>query len=65
LFQKRPQRPSIFELPGRRSHQKEGILSNFRTGDGQFDVEKILETAYQVKEVYNQFSPLVTKFIKK
>lgn len=65
MFQNRPQRPSIFELPGRRQPQKEGILSNFRASDGQFDIEKILETAYQVKEVYDQFSPLVTKFIKK
>jgi hypothetical protein len=65
MFQHRPQRPSIFELLGRRKPQKQGILSNFRTSDGQFDIEKILETAYQAKGVYDQFSPLVTKFIKK
>jgi hypothetical protein len=52
-------------LPQRKQTQSEELLSHFRTHEGEFDIEKILDTAYQIKGVYDQFSPFLTKFIKK
>lgn len=52
-------------FPNRRPPQNEGFLSHFRTKDGEFDLDKIIGAAYQVKEAYDQISPLLTKFIKK
>jgi hypothetical protein len=64
MFSNRPRKP-ISILPQRKQTQSEDLLSHFRTQEGEFDIEKILDTAYQIKGVYDQFSPFLTKFIKK
>ncbi|MFB4166231.1 YppG family protein [Alteribacillus sp. JSM 102045] len=50
---------------GQYVHPKSNILSTFQTSDGKLDVEKITTTAQQVMKIYNQVSPMFSKFIKK
>lgn len=46
-----------------KKHQ--GILSMFKTSEGNIDFEKITGTVEQINKLYGQFSPLITKFMNK
>ncbi len=40
-------------------------MSYFRTSEGNLDFIKIAGTAQQAKKMFDQVSPLITKFLKK
>ncbi|MFP7736385.1 YppG family protein [Priestia aryabhattai] len=58
FFPHRFQRPNI-------KQNNQSLLSYFRTSDGNLDFDKIAGTAQQAKGLFNQFSPFITKFLKK
>ncbi|MDO6851877.1 YppG family protein [Priestia megaterium] len=58
FFPHQLQRPNI-------KQNDQSLLSYFRTSDGNLDFEKIAGTAQQAKGLFNQFSPFITKFLKK
>jgi hypothetical protein len=44
---------------------KQDFMSYFRISEGNLDFIKIAGTAQQAKKMFNQVSPLITKFLKK
>lgn len=79
MFPERPIRPiQPFQFPHHKPYQvapvqkKQNLLAQFKTADGNFDIDKITTTAQQVQGIYTQVSPmikqvrpLITKYIKK
>ncbi|MBA2875800.1 YppG family protein [Thermaerobacillus caldiproteolyticus] len=61
--------PPIFpRAPLRRppiKQNKQDFMSYFRTSEGNLDFIKIAGTAQQAKKMFDQISPLITKFLKK
>ncbi|WP_369335305.1 YppG family protein [Priestia megaterium] len=53
-----------FQRPNTKQNNQ-SLLSYFRTSDGNLDFDKIAGTAQQAKGLFNQFSPFITKFLKK
>ncbi|MDC3417963.1 YppG family protein [Aquibacillus salsiterrae] len=58
-------RPSMGPAPKKPNSNIKGLISKFSTEDGSLDIDKITTTAQQVKQIYDQVGPYVTKFIKK
>ncbi|MBM6601105.1 YppG family protein [Priestia megaterium] len=56
--------PHQFQRPNTKQNNP-SLLSYFRTSDGNLDFDKIAGTAQQAKGLFNQFSPFITKFLKK
>lgn len=54
--------PPYQGMQGMGSQQKspaKGVMGYFQNDEGQFDVDKVLNTAGQVANTYQQFSPIV------
>ncbi|PGT79781.1 YppG family protein [Bacillus sp. AFS040349] len=60
-----PRVPYQRPLQGPHVPTSPNFLSHFQTSDGKFDFDKISATAQQIHKLYNQVSPMITKFIKK
>ncbi|WP_240378100.1 YppG family protein [Bacillus piscicola] len=60
-----PTRPFPLQNQAYSPSAKPNVLDSFKTPDGNLDFEKISTTAQQVMNIYNQVSPMITKFIKK
>lgn len=61
----RPNRPPFSPTPKKSNSNFKKLISNFSTEDGSLDFEKITTTAQQVKQIYDQVGPYVTKIVKK
>lgn len=68
-YEKQPMPPSSFAAPPTRRLPQQinspSILSQFKTTDGQLDLEKISITAKQINDIYQQVSPMVRPMITK
>jgi hypothetical protein len=65
---RRPISPFFSPSPLRRppiKQNKQDFMSHFRTSEGNLDFTKIAGTAQQAKKMFDQVSPLITKFLKK
>jgi hypothetical protein len=65
---RRPMPPIFHRDPLRRppiKQNKQDFMSYFRTSEGNLDFKKIAGTAQQAKKMFDQISPLITKFLKK
>ncbi|HLS10491.1 YppG family protein [Lentibacillus sp.] len=60
-----PMRPPRHPMQGPRQSAGQNILNQFRDSEGNLDIDKITTTAQQVGKLYDQVSPLITKFIKR
>jgi hypothetical protein len=58
-----PRRP--ISQPPQVPRKNQDLLSLFRDPDGNIDFHKINGTAKQMKQLYDQVSPLLSKFLKK
>jgi hypothetical protein len=56
-----PRRPQYPTSP----QKKQNLLSLFQDADGNIDFNKISGTAKQMRQLYDQVSPLLSKFLKK
>lgn len=52
-------------MQGKQAYGKPNLLSMFQTPDGSLDFEKISTTVQQINKIYNQVSPMITRFVKK
>jgi hypothetical protein len=61
----------LFQLPKRRylpsQHSEQNLLDLnwWSTEQGMETLDRVVDTAQQIKEVYNQISPIVSGFFKK
>ena len=60
-----PKRPSLF--PARYPTQRQGntkgnVLNMFQDADGNLDFQRIQTTVKQINDIYNQVSPIFSKF---
>jgi hypothetical protein len=65
---RRPMLPIFPRDPLRRppiKQNKQDFMSYFRTSEGNLDFKKIAGTVQQAKKMFDQVSPLITKFLKK
>jgi hypothetical protein len=65
---RRPMPPIFPRGPLRRppiKQNKQDFMSYFRTSEGNLDFKKIAGTVQQAKKMFDQVSPLITKFLKK
>ncbi|WP_199426652.1 YppG family protein [Thermaerobacillus caldiproteolyticus] len=68
MIPRRPISPIFPRNPLRHSpikQNKQNFMSYFRTSEGNLDFIKIAGTAQQAKKMFDQVSPLITKFLKK
>ncbi|WP_456276299.1 YppG family protein [Bacillus sp. AK128] len=56
-----PRRPQQLPSP----QKKQNLLSLIQDADGKIDFNRINGTAKQMRQLYNQFSPLLSRFLKK
>lgn len=61
----RPMFHAPMQQPQATEKKKSSILSQLKTEDGQWDLDKIMKTGSQLQKLYGQVSPLIFKFIKK
>ncbi|MGM8365831.1 YppG family protein [Virgibacillus sp. W0181] len=73
MFPERPRRPGpppphmIFTRPMREQPPKKksaampNLIARFRNPEGQFDMDKITETAFQINKLYSEVSPMISK----
>ncbi|RKQ29662.1 YppG family protein [Oceanobacillus halophilus] len=60
--------PFLFGPPSRQRQQPSNIqalIRMFQTPDGEMDIDKIMGTAQQINGLYQQVSPMISKFIKR
>jgi YppG-like protein len=71
MFPERPRRPMpLLPTRSQRPPQKaqksvSGFIGNFQDAEGNLDISKLTTTGKQIMDLYNQVSPLMTRFIKK
>ncbi|WP_047981118.1 YppG family protein [Ornithinibacillus contaminans] len=74
MFPQRPRRPiqrfartpySIHPYRPRRASSRLPILGDFQHADGNLDFNKLTTTGKQIMDLYGQFSPLISRFIKR
>lgn len=60
-----PFMPPRRSLQGQQNQTKTNLMSMIQDSDGNLDFEKISTTFHQVNQIYNQVSPIISKFRKK
>src|SRR5699024_27051 len=73
MFPGRPRRPFPPHRPmpprrlpyGGSQSPTSNFMSMFKTSEGKMDFEKITTTAQQINKLYQEFSPMISQFLKK
>ncbi|HLR80115.1 MAG TPA: YppG family protein [Bacillota bacterium] len=73
MFPGRPRRPFPPHRPmpprrlpyGGSQSPTSNLMSMFKTSEGKMDFEKITTTAQQINKLYQEFSPMISQFLKK
>lgn len=74
MFPGRPRRPfppSYRPMPPRRlphggsQSSTSNLMSMFQTSEGKMDFEKITVAAQQMNKLYQEFSPIISNFLKR